>query len=274
MAERGVACAAAALAVGLWLMPAPAQADAPRWEAGLGVAGLRLPHYRGSDQSHAWLLPLPYFVYRGDILRADRDGARAVLFDSARIDADISVAAAAPTRSQDNRARAGMPDLAPMLEGGPSLKLRLAREGDTRLELRVPLRAAVTLESKPRFVGWTLSPHLNIDWRIGGWELGALAGPVLASRRFNATFYDVAPAYATAARPAYRAGGGAAGWQAAAGASRRVGDLWIGGFVKADSVAGAGFAESPLVRRRGTMAYGVGVSWVFASSSQRVADDH
>ena len=33
--------------------PAPGQAlvSRPAWEAGLGVGGLRLPHYRGSDQS-------------------------------------------------------------------------------------------------------------------------------------------------------------------------------------------------------------------------------
>ena len=29
----------------------------PLWELGIGVAGLRLPDYRGSDQSNAYLLP-------------------------------------------------------------------------------------------------------------------------------------------------------------------------------------------------------------------------
>ena len=37
----------------------------PLWELGLGVAALRLPDYRGSDQSSTYLLPLPYVVYRG-----------------------------------------------------------------------------------------------------------------------------------------------------------------------------------------------------------------
>lgn len=274
MVEGRVGRGPLVLAAGLCLLAGGAWADQPKWEAGVGVATLRLPHYRGSDQSHTWLLPLPYFVYRGDILRADRDGARAVLFDSARLDFDLSVAAAAPTRSKDNTARAGMPDLPPMLEAGPNLKLRLARSADTRLELRLPLRAAVTLESGTRLAGLTLSPHLALDSRLHDWEVGVIAGPLFASRRYNATFYDVTPAYATGTRPAYQAGGGRAGWQAAFGASRRVGNLWFGVFAKADSVAGAGFAESPLVRRRGTMAYGAGVSWVFASSSQRVPDDH
>jgi outer membrane protein len=83
----------------------------PLWELGIGVAGLRLPDYRGSDQSHNYLLPLPYAVYRGRILKADRDGARALLVDAARVKVDISVAGATPTRSSDNDARSGMPNL-------------------------------------------------------------------------------------------------------------------------------------------------------------------
>ncbi|HSB24315.1 MAG TPA: MipA/OmpV family protein, partial [Burkholderiaceae bacterium] len=56
-----------------------ARADQPLWEAGLGIGGLRLPDYRGSDQSHDWIVPVPYIAYRGKILKADREGARAVL---------------------------------------------------------------------------------------------------------------------------------------------------------------------------------------------------
>jgi hypothetical protein len=68
----------AAVAVAVLAAAAPlAQADQPLWEAGVGVGVLRLPHYRGSDQSHTWVLPVPYFVYRGEFLRADREGARA-----------------------------------------------------------------------------------------------------------------------------------------------------------------------------------------------------
>ena len=49
----------------------------PLWELGLGVAGLRLPDYRGADQSRAYALPLPYIVYRGTWLKADREIGRA-----------------------------------------------------------------------------------------------------------------------------------------------------------------------------------------------------
>ena len=70
--------AVVALALGL---PAAA-AELPLWELGLGVAGLSLPHYRGAEKSGRWLLPTPYAVYRGEVLRANRDGVKAMIFDT------------------------------------------------------------------------------------------------------------------------------------------------------------------------------------------------
>jgi hypothetical protein len=109
-----------------------------------------------------------------------------------------------------------------MAELGPSAKVVLLRSGDLSMDLRVPLRAAFTLESKPRHVGWTLSPHLAVDLRRGGWDLGVYTGPVLADRRYLATFYDVPAAYATPTRPAYRTGAGSS-WPARRAASATCG---------------------------------------------------
>jgi len=253
------------------LAAAPAVAK-PLWEAGAGIGGLSLPHYRGSDQSNNWLLPVPYFVYRGRILRADRDGARAVLIDGQRVDFDISLSASAPAKSGDDPARQGMPDLEPTVEVGPRLNSTLGRGAGWKLDLRVPLRAVVTLQRHPRSVGWTLAPVLNLDLRMPqGPDLGLQAGPIWNDRRLNAHYYEVAPAYAAAGRPAYNAGGGYAGWQATLSASHHVGRLWIGGYVRADSVSGAVFEDSPLVRRNNTLAYGLAMTWVFATSSEQVS---
>jgi len=120
----------------------------------------------------------------------------------------------------------------------------------------------------------TPTPNINVDVRTNGWNIGLLTGPVFGTRRMNGHYFDVAPEFATASRPSYRAPGGAAGWRAVAGASRRFGDFWMGAFVAGDTVRGARFEDSPLVRRHDTLAFGVGVSWVFATSSQRVPDEH
>jgi len=247
----------------------------PLWELGLGVAGLRLPDYPGSDQSRFYALPLPYVVYRGTWLKADRDGARALLFDSQRIKVDVSVAASTPTRSRDNDAREGMPNLKGTFEIGPNLNVTLARSLKDRwkLDLRLPLRGAVSVERSPRFVGSTFSPNLNLDvgGLGGGWNLGMLTGPVFADRKFHQYYYGVDPAWATANRAAYQAHGGYAGWRAVAATSRRFGNMWVGGFVRYDNLRGTAFDDSPLVRRTSAVTFGFGVSWILATSSELVS---
>lgn len=267
------ALAGAALLVAAGLGPAPvAAAELPLWELGLGVAGLSLPHYRGAERANRWLLPVPYAVYRGEVLRANRDGVKALLFDTDRVDLDLSLSATAPSRSADEPARQGMPDLAGTLEFGPNLNLRLARGPGWRLEARLPVRAAMTLESSPRSIGWAVTPNLNLDHAVGAWNVGAQVGWLWGSRRLHEHFYGVAPAYATAQRPAYSAAGGAAGWQATLAVSRRDGGRWLGAFVRTDTLAGSRLSDSPLVRRTQHLTYGVALSWVLWRSERLVPD--
>jgi MipA family protein len=245
----------------------------PLWELGLGVSGLRLPDYRGADQTHNYLLPLPYIVYRGTWLKSDREGTRAMLFDSERVKLDLSFGAAAPSRS-DTHAREGMPDLPGILEVGPSLNVTLDEEVGKRwkLDLRLPLRYAVTLQRSPRNAGITFSPNLNLDLNIPahGWNIGMLTGPLFANRRYHAHYYDVDPAYATADRPAYRAHGGYAGWQTLAAASKRFGDTWFGAFIRHETLHGAVYEDSPLVKRGSALTVGFGLSWVLHTSATMV----
>ncbi len=256
---------------------APAAAEElPLWELGVGVGGFALPDYRGSDQGRGYVLPVPYVVYRGDFLKADRHGIRGELFDTDRIELNISVAASLPVDSSRNAARAGMPDLRPSLELGPSLEFALwrSRDGRSLLELRLPLRAAFTLESSPQGIGWVATPNLNLDLpgrgALAGWNFGLLAGPVYGSRRQHEYFYGVAPEFATPARPAYDAPGGYAGWQFLAAASRRFAGFWVGAFVRADTLSGAAFEASPLLKRDTYVAAGAGIAWVLGVSRERV----
>ncbi len=262
----------ALLAAAGLLAGAAQAADQPLWELGLGAAWVHLPHYRGSDQSRDWLLPVPYAVYRGKILRANRDGARAVLLDSERFDFDVSVSASAPTRSDDNRARTGMADLAATVEIGPNLNSTLARGEGWKLDLRMPVHAVFTVQSKPKSIGWTASPVINLDVQLAGWNLGVQGGPRWASRRYHGFYYDVGLSDATSDRPAYAAESGYAGWRFTAGASRRFANFWVGAFVRADGVGGAVFDDSPLVKQRRQLTYGLALSWVLRTSDERVAE--
>lgn len=273
MRQRVRCRSALALPLALALVATPlVAAELPLWELGLGVAGLSLPHYRGAEKSTRWLLPVPYAVYRGEVLRANRDGVKALLFDTDRADLDLSLSATAPSRSADEPVRLGMPDLKGTLEFGPNLNLRLARGPGWKLELRLPVRAAFTLESSPRAIGWSVSPNLNVDHALGAWNLGAQVGLLWADRKLNSYFYDVAPAYVTAARPGFSADAGRAGWQGTLGLSRRDKNRWFGAFLRSDSLAGSRLADSPLVRRTHNMSFGVALSWVLWESDRLVPD--
>ncbi|MEP6658153.1 MAG: MipA/OmpV family protein [Betaproteobacteria bacterium] len=257
--------------------PPPGSATEPLWEAGIGVAGLYFPHYRGSDQSRGYALPAPYFVYRGEVFKADRHGLRGTFFSNERVDLNLSVGASLPVYSKDNRAREGMPDLKPSVELGPSLDVTMWRSTDlrTKLDVRLPVRAAVTVESNPRFIGGQFFPHLNVDVQdpagLQGWNLGVLAGPVFTDARYNRYFYEVLPAFATSSRPAYVAPrGGFAGTQFLVALSKRFPKVWVGGFARYDSLRGATFEESPLVTSKRYFATGMSVAWIFGESKQRV----
>ena len=266
----------------LALLPLASQAGQfPLWEVGAGIAAINFPDYRGSNERQSYLLPIPYVIYRGDFLKVEDQRVRGLLFRSERAEIDINVNGSVPVKSSDNDARRGMPDLDPTLEIGPSLNFFLQRSQDRKfkLDLRLPLRAVIASDfSRVQHVGWIFQPNLNLDVAnvLGnkGWHLGLLAGPVFADRRYHAYLYGVDPVYATPERPAYGARGGYAGSQFIAAVSKRYARFWVGGFMKFDSLNGAVFADSPLVKTKQYFTTGIAVSWRFAQSKMLVeADD-
>ncbi|MDR3214207.1 MAG: MipA/OmpV family protein, partial [Azoarcus sp.] len=147
------------LPLGALALPATG-AETPLWEAGLGAGVVSFAEYRGSSRQRTMALPVPYFVYRGEFLQANRNGLRGKLFDSDRVKLNLSLAASLPVDSSDHGPRRGMPDLQPTVEFGPSLEFGLWR-GDAnkaRLNLNLPVRAAYTVRGGVRHVGMIFSP--------------------------------------------------------------------------------------------------------------------
>jgi outer membrane protein len=269
---------AAFIAAALAAATVPSHADdKPLWEFGLGAGVLALNDYRGADTTHVYLLPVPYFVYRGTLLKSDREGLRGLLVNQQRVELNLSVSATPPARS--DAARTGMPDLRATFEVGPQLNVHLWRSTaeHLKLDLRVPARAAFTFEAIPHYVGVFVAPNLGLDIAQHGgeygWKLGLLAGPLFATRRYDDYFYTVAPQYATAARPAYQASGGYAGSQILASLSRRYPSFWIGAYVRHDTLAGASFAASPLVERDSYWSTGFAVMWMIRQSTRLVESE-
>ena len=270
------------LAAILPLGPAARAEQLPLWEAGAGIAAISFPEYRGSDERRAYILPVPYLVYRGDFIQVDREKIRGLFFRSDRAEVDVSVNGTVPLKSEDNQARRGLPDLDPTLEIGPSLNFFLHRSADQKfkdekfkLDLRLPLRAVIATDfRRVHHEGWIFQPNLNLDVHdvlgSGGWNLGLLLGPLFADRRYHQYIYGVEPTFATPARPAYNARGGYAGSQFIAAISKRYPRFWVGGFLKYDNLNGAVFADSPLVKSKQYFSAGFAVTYVFAHSEKTI----
>jgi len=250
------------------------QALRPLWEAGAGVAALSFPDYRGSSRQRGYVLPIPFFVYRGEVLQVDREKVRGLMFKSDSWELDVSLNGSVPVRSNNNPARQGMPNLSPTVELGPQLTYRLHDNDRYRLQFQLPLRGVEAIGHGIHHEGWLANPLLNLDIKdVGpghGWNLGLSGGPLWADARYHNYFYGVDPAYATPARPAYTASGGYSGMRLVLSLSKRFPDMWVGGFIQAYDLHGTAFDNSPLLERKTSYAAGVAVSWVFGRSEKMV----
>ncbi|MBI5429400.1 MAG: MipA/OmpV family protein [Nitrosomonadales bacterium] len=270
--------AAVVLGMCMTIISAANAAQAPLWEFGAGGAFIDFPHYRGSDERQVYVLPMPYLVYRGEILKVDRHRVRGMLYESETAELDVSVNGSVPVTKND--ARQGMPDLDPTLEIGPAINVRLfeAESKQAQLELRLPLRYIIGSDfTYLRGVGWMFHPQLNLDvqnvFDQAGWNLGMAVGPLYTDRRYSEYFYGIDAVYARADRPAYSASGGYAGSQFVAALTKRFPKFWMSGFVKWDTLRGAAFETSPLVKDRQFATTGFAITWIFAESSTRVETD-
>jgi len=257
------ACAAAAL-------PAP---DLPLWEVGIVGAAASTPAYPGADDRSTRALALPMLIYRGKILRADRSGISARLFDSDRLEFDLGFALSLPARSRDVAAREGMPDLNSLMEFGPRVKVLLTEPGATRrVRLELPLRAPFELGNGFTRQGLVFEPRVVFETgdTTGTWQADASVGAVFGNGRLNAYFYEVAPTYATAARPVYHASGGLMTTRLGMSLSRRLSPDWrVFGFTRYDNLSHAANRDSPLFRKTSGISVGGGFTWTLHRSAAR-----
>ena len=277
-ASSGLRAAAPLLALAL-AAPALAQqrtaSELPLWELGVGGLAVSQQAYPGASDRVGRGLALPYFVYRGEYLRADRDsfGLRAI--NRPRYELDIGFAGAFGSRADDSEARRGMPELGTLVEFGPRLKWHLGQvNADARLRAEFALRGVFDLDDKFRNKGVSFEPRLVWEQRGGGgWNYGASAGALFGNRKLADTFYGVAPADVLPGRPAYSAESGLIALRLGASASRAITpDLRLFLFGRLDSVAGAANRASPLVHKTTGASVGLGLTYTFARSSQRASD--
>jgi outer membrane scaffolding protein for murein synthesis (MipA/OmpV family) len=268
---------AALLLIGFLLPHHALCEEKPLWEVGAGLAFLRLPDYRGSDESRIYFLPYPYVIYRGDILKVDKERISGRIFKTDRVLLDVSIFGSVPVDSSKNEARRGMPDLDPTFEIGPSLDLTLLenKKDQYKLKVTLPVRAVFATDfSSVHHEGWLFSPRLHFEKDNiiagSGVTLGISAGPMFGSSDYHTYYYSVDPAYATPSRPAYSARGGYTGSTLIVGLNKRFNQFVFHAFFSMDHLQGAVYEDSPLVKTKNSYMYGFAVSWIFLKSEKLV----
>ena len=254
---------------------AQAQSAAPLWELGGVAIGVSQQAYPGSDQKVSKALALPFFVYRGEMLRAERDTAGIRALKTQNFEIDIGVAGSFGPGSGSLDARQGMPELGTLVELGPRLKWQLgAAPGNGLWRAEIPLRGVFDLSNQVEHKGLSFEPKLIYERQSSsGWSYNASIGAIFADTKLAQTFYEVNNAQATPLRPAYAATSGLVAWRLGSSFSRSLSPDWrLFGFARLDTVAGAANELSPLVRQTTGATVGMGVSYNWMRSEKRGQD--
>ncbi len=243
------------------------------WELGIGVGSVRYPMYDGAAESQYLTVPFPYIVYHDPHLSVTSNRVRGIVLAGGHWSVDVDFSGQPYVQSDRTRERVGMPDLQWLGEVGPALRYQAWEDeaGLTELDVVLPLRAAVSAQGLTlHHRGLVFAPRLELDHDLSDapqrleWEADLTV--VYDDRGYDQYYYGVAPEFASAARPAYAATSGYAGYRAECGLTWYHGDLAYGAFIKYTSLKGAVFLDSPLVSRSDGLSLGVSISWIIQHS--------
>ena len=185
----------------------------PLYEMGAGLLSVSFPDYPGASHSRQINLPFPSLTYRGEILRSKADeGVRGRLFNNPLVELDFSADGSLASDVTDNKVREGMPDLKTVLEFGPGLIFHLKRPTLSNLlqvDLHLPLRYVFSTDlNSIQQLGATINPFISLQMEniFNPEDLFQLSiGMKYASEGLQDYYYEVAPQYQTALRPAFDA---------------------------------------------------------------------
>ncbi|MCG6932677.1 MAG: MipA/OmpV family protein [Gallionella sp.] len=252
--------------------PPAAAAGRPLWEAGLLGLAITQPAYPGSEERVSRLLGLPYLIYRGKYLRAERGNVGLRALKTPRTELDLGFAASLGSPSSDIAARQGMANLGTLIEFGPRLKVNLGNLADIRRDSRFqfPLREVIDVSHGFVSRGITFEPEWVRDTRLREhWLLSTNLGMLFGDTTLADTFYGVSPGDATPTRNSYSAKGGLFALRAGLFVSHSVSpDLRLFYSFRIESLAGAANRDSPLVRRRLGWGAVIGFAYTMARSEQ------
>jgi MipA family protein len=247
----------------------------PLWELGLAGATATLPGYIGAKDNVSRFLVLPYFIYRGDILRADRDTAGARFVKTDDYEFDIGFGGSLGTSNKEIPARDGMPSLGTSIEFGPRFKYTIARpSNDSKVTFALPIRAVIEFKGGLKQRGLVAEPALSYDKRnvFAGWGLNVNSALLIGDAKLQNYLYGVAPQFATSSREAYSAKSGLVALRLGVATSKTLSpDSTLAIFARWDNAGIGANKASPLHLKNNGFTVGVGLTYTFFRSSTPAA---
>lgn len=249
----------------------------PLYEYGvIGIAST-IPHYRGSDESQNYYFPLPYFIYRGERLKANREGLRGIFWRTERFQTEMSISGNPPV-SDDNEAREGMPGLDALLEVGPALRYYFWDYGERdSFYLQANVRAAFSfgfddgIDSD--YQGFTsglsmtyLNSKLLSDYST---RFHVSCGIQFGDEKLHSFFYEVEPEYATAERDEFEAEGGYSGFHVSGSIVKEFSSkFWFSLYGRWLNNSGTAYEDSSLMREDNNYIFGAMITWKIGESEE------
>ncbi|MCB0355365.1 MAG: MipA/OmpV family protein [Bdellovibrionales bacterium] len=251
-------------------------APKPLYEFGLGGGYFRTPYYQGSEQYQTRSLGLPFFIYRGKIIKSDKDGGtRAEFFKQKGFRFDMSFSGGFSAKSSEIDARQGMPDLDWMGAVGPRIRWNFYRSRKWgAIFFNLPVRSVFVTDFKTtRDEGFLFHP--NFTYKVDkvlfdNLDMIFRLGTIFSDRRYSEYYYEVSPKYATSSRPEYQAKSGLLEEHFDIASAIRISPSWrLFAGVQYSQYNGVANKESPLLTAKNTLSWGVGIIWRMYESEQR-----
>lgn len=239
-----------------------------KWEIGVGLGAVSGPDYRGSDEYRNFISPIPYVVYRGKIIRSDREGIRGNFLRTDQYEFTFSAGAAITPDADKSTLREGMPELGSTLELGPSFNFNLTGERLSEgWQLQIPWRAVFAIGADDSgYIGSVFQPQLVYQHAFNEWRFSYRAGIAFASDSYHDYYYEVAPQYVTETRSYFDADGGYSGWNNQLAFNRQFNyngiKTRLALFIRYDNISGTHFHNSSLVKTDHSYRGGFAFIWV------------
>ena len=249
----------------------------PLYEYGIVGIAAQLPHYRGSDEYTAYAFPLPYFVYRGENIKANRDGVRGIFWRNEKFETDISISGNPPV-SDDNEAREGMGELDGLIEIGPALRYYFYDLGEResfffqwniRAGFSFGFDSGIDVSYQGLISDCSLVYRNASLFRAQNIRFHFNTGPQFSDSELHSYFYEVGEEYVTPTREQYSSEAGYGGWQISGSILKELTPkIWLSFYGRYMNSDGAAFEDSPIVKTTNNYVVGTLLVWKFGESDE------